>query len=238
MFQNKLRSILAASLCFISASVIGQNLEKDMTEIAEAMKTASSLSVGVDIQMYSKKGGSLIYRGNASLAKSKESTKSVLAEMEFVNTPSYELRVDHEEKAVLIFKKETPSDSNLPKSEKVDFDVDALRKLMEGEESSKKPTIKLISSSGGIKKYSIKGSSGISEMIVDLDITNKKIKSVIIEYQNDGGSNGQYLVLNYSKFDYNTDVSSAFDLTNYFTEKDNNYVLSQKLKGYHIYTEL
>ncbi|MCJ8289340.1 MAG: hypothetical protein HRT58_22020 [Crocinitomicaceae bacterium] len=209
-----------------------------MAEIAEAMKTASSISIGVDIKMYSKKGGGLIYKSNASLIKSEESTKSVLAEMEFVNTPLYEVRVDHEERAVLIFKKEKPSDTNLPETEQVEFDVEALKKLIESEESTtKKPTIKLVSSVGGIKKYSIKGSPGISELILELDLTNKKIKSVLIEY-GDASSKGQYVVLRYSTFTYNTDVTSVFNLTNYFTEKDNNYVLSPKLKGYHIYTEL
>lgn len=238
MFLNRVKLFFVTGFCLISILSFGQDLEKDMAEIAEAMKTASSISIGVDIKMYSKKGGGLIYKSNASLIKSEESTKSVLAEMEFVNTPLYEVRVDHEERAVLIFKKEKPSDTNLPETEQVEFDVEALKKLIESEESTtKKPTIKLVSSVGGIKKYSIKGSPGISELILELDLTNKKIKSVLIEY-GDASSKGQYVVLRYSTFTYNTDVTSVFNLTNYFTEKDNNYVLSPKLKGYHIYTEL
>ncbi len=238
MFQNRTNWLFTIAVCFFSSALFGQDLEKDMAEIADKMKASTSVSIDVDIKMYSNKGGSLIYKGNASLSKSQESMKSVLGEMEFINTPKYEVRVDHEERAVLIFKKEKPSESNMPKSEQVDFDVEALRKLIENEEStSNKPEVKLISTTGEIKKYSIKGSPGISELIVELNSVKKKIVTVRLEY-GDGNSKGQYVVLSYNLFVYDTDVSSDFNLANYFTEKDNNYVLSSKLKGYHLYTEL
>lgn len=239
MFRNSMYTVaLGAFFSLFSLSVLGQDLEKDMAEIGKKMEEASSISIAVDVKVFSKKGGNTVYSGNAALIKSGTNVKSVLGEMEFVNTPSYEVRVDHEEKGVLIFKKESATDSKVPKSEKVDFDVEALKKLIESEEGSqKKPTIKLVSSAGGLKKYSITGTPGVLEVVMELDMNAKKITTVRFEY-GDANSKGQYVVLSYTKFAYDTDVSSAFVLTNYFTETGNTYTLSSKLKGYHIYTDL
>lgn len=239
MFRKTKRyRIFIGFILFVPLSSFSQDLEKDMAEIGDKMESATSVSMEVDVKVYSSKGGTIVYSSGASLIKSENSTKSVLGEMEFINTPEYEVRVDHEDKAILIFKKLAPSDSKVPKTEQVEFDMEVLKKLIESEEGSqKKPIIKLLSSSGGIKKYSISGTPGIVETVLELDLTNKKIRSVRMEYGSDN-SKGQFVVLNYSKFVYDADVSTSFNLANYFTESDKTYILSNKLKGYHIYTEL
>lgn len=239
MFQSKkikTRYILGI-FCLFSLPTLAQDLEKDLTEIGQKMEASTSVSIVVDVKMYARKGGSIVYTGNAKMIKSNESTKSVLGEMEYINTPTFEVRVDHEEKGVLIHRKEVADPSaKATKWEDVEFDIEALKKIMESQGKSSKPTIKLVSSSNGTKKYSITGTEGISESVIELDMNTKKLVSVRYEYGT-GSDNGQYVVLNYSKFTYNSDVSSAFDLSKYFTENESTFVLAPDLKGYYIYTE-
>lgn len=238
MFQMIIKKLyIALFVGGISTVSFAQDFEKDMTEIGERMENSSTVSISVDVKMYSKKGGRIIYAGSAGMIKSNESTKSVLGEMEFISTPEYELRVDHEEKELLIFKKKAPSDTKIEEREQVEFDVEALKKLIESDQAGqKKPVVKLISRAAGIRTYSISGSVGIVEVILELDMNAKKINSVKYEY-GDASSKGQYVILIYTKFLFDSDVSSDFDLTNYFTETDSKYVLASKLNGYYIYTE-
>lgn len=237
MFQNSIKLILIA-FCFLFSPIFGQDLEKDLTEIGKIMEAASSVSISVDVRMYSSKGGSSRYSGNAKMIRSGESIKSVLGEMEYINTPTFEVRVDHEEKEVLIFKKaRVDSNSTSPKHEEVEFDIEALKKLMESEGDQIKPTVKLVSSSAGIKKYSITGVQGVKESVIELDMNTKKLVSVRYEYGS-GSEKGQYVVLNYTKFKYNSDVSSVFNLSKYFTENEGLFVLAPSFKGYNMFTEI
>ena len=229
MFQ-KIKLVTIAF--FVGTLCSAQDLQKDFATIGEKMESASSISIAVDVKMYSSKGGSLGYSSKASSMKMGEYSKSVLGELEFINTPKFELKLDHEERAILIYKRDTTSTSFRELSLE-DFDVKKLQKFFEKNQSQPTTEVKLVSAASGVKTYSITGAKGIKEMRVVLNMTSKKISKITYEY--DGS--GQYVVLTYSGFDYDKDLSSHFNLDSYFKEVGGKYVLTDKLKNYHLYTE-
>lgn len=183
MFQRIIKqSYIALFVCIASSFAFGQDLKQDMAEIGEKMENASTVAITVDVKMYNKKGGSTIYAGKAGIVKSEESTKSTLGEMEFISTPEFELRVDHEERELLIFKKQAPSDTKIQEGETMELDVEALKKLIESDqESQKKPKITLKSNVSGVKTYSITEIEGMAEVILVIDMNSKKVKTVKFE---------------------------------------------------------
>jgi len=218
-----------------SFTLIGQDLTKDFEEIISKMETSKSVSIQVNVKMYGSKGGSLIYTSHASVDKMGEDYINVLSEMVFISTNDYSLKIDHEEKAVLIINKkniETPKDE-----EKIsEYDVKRLRDFLITNQNKVIYTISLLSNSSGIKTYSISGVRGMKEMLITLDMNNKTIKKVCYEYDS-RESNSRYIELEYHKFIYDVNLSQKFDLSSYFRIENNKYVLSTALQGYNLYTE-
>ncbi len=218
----------------VVGGAFGQNLESDLQKISESMESAKSVAINVQVSSYSSKGGSLIYSAEASAMKMDRSMKNVLAEIETISTPYYELKIDHEERAILILEKD--STESIQEINLSDFDVRKLKKYFENDQSEYSKTVKLVSNSNGKKTYSITGIEGMREVLISLDANSNKIIQITYEY----GSNsqkGQYTVLDYTKFVYNKDLSASFDLNTYFSEVNGQYVLVDKLKGYQIFTE-
>jgi len=232
MFQKN--SITLITSFFLAFFGLSQDLEKDFEQIVQKMDSARSIMIDVSVKAYNRKGGQAIYSTKASVIKMEESSKSILGELEILMTPEYDLKIDHEEKAILILKKQDVSKQDLPNFD--DLDMKKLRKYFESDESDVKPKIKLISNEGGIKKYSITNVPDIFEMQIHLNSKTNKLLKLSYEYGN-SNSKGQYVVLNYSKFDYDLDQSKEFDLTNYFTIDGGEYVLNKRLVGYKIFTE-
>ena len=212
---------------------VSQNLEQDFDEIVRHMTDAKSVSIEVAVEMYNRKGGKVAYSAKAALDKLGENGRTVLAEMEYIRTEDYILKIDKEEKAMLILKKENlkvPENIEMP-----DIDVEKLKKALIPK-STDAQSVKLISSQNGRKKYSVRGLKGMKEIVVELDLNKKTIVSVRYEYGSENLA-GQYVVLKYEKFAYNTNLANKFDLTSYFKIENNKYVLSPVFKGYKIYTE-
>lgn len=233
MLQNRSSVIFALVCCILVNYTYSQNIHKDIELISEKMETSTSVNLEVDVKVYSKKGGELIYSSKASAFKMGEAqSKTVLADMEFIQTTDFELKIDHDEKAILIFNKKH---TNSSKNESFEFDLNKLKDLFNTNEN-KSPSVKLLSNVSNIKKYSITGIPGTKEILITLDVSHLKIISVIYEYGT-AKEPGQYILLNYTKFDFNTDLSSHFDLKKYFSIVSGEYVLNAKFKDYHLYTE-
>lgn len=235
MFQRiSITFIITVCLGFYGCT---QSLEQDFESIMRQMETASSVSINVSVKVYAQKGGSVVHSTTASVEKNGKNVKSVLGELEIITTPEYDLKIDHEEKAVLILKRDSVKSETL--TELGELDLKKLKKFFEENATSaddSKPEIKLLSNANGEKKYAISNIQGVVEMQVHLNTNKNKLQKITYEYGN-SGSKGQYVVLNYSKFQYNVDQTSTFDLTKYFTVKNGKYVLSAQLEEYKIYTE-
>ena len=229
----KISFIIIGSFCFSSLG-FSQSLEEDFERIVSKMDSASSVSINVSVRAYSQKGGQVIYSTKASVAKSGDKTMNILGEMEIISTPKYDLKIDHEERAVLILEKDTLTKISMP--ELSDLDIKKLRKYFDKNETKIAPKIRLISSANGIKKYAITELPELVEMQIHLNSRTNKLVKITYEYGN-ASSKGQYVVLTYSKFQYDSNLDSIFDLTNYFTTENNKYVLNDRLKGYKTYTE-
>lgn len=230
MYQ-KINLIVVIVLC--SFTGFGQNLNDDLQKIVSKMDSSKSVSLEIDVKMYSDKGGSMIYSSKAAVYKSGLKTKNVLSEMEYIDSGKHTVRIDHEEKAVLIQKKQSLSKEKLA-SMQDQVDVKELQKLLKSESNGSKSTVKLKSSTTGIRIYSITGISEMKEVIIELNFNESAIRKISYEY---GEQSGQYVVLDYTKFDFNKDLSSEFEMTKYFTMENNIYKLSPALAGYILYTE-
>lgn len=200
------------------------------------MDSARSVAIDVNVTMFSSKNGSKVYATGASIYKMQNSYRNVLGEIETIITPDYDIRIDHEDQAVLILDK-----AKTDKLEKeFNFNVD-LEKIKEYFDTVKRKdrslTVELISNINNLKKYSVKGIDGFKSFEVELDMSNKSIRAVKFEYTNESYS-GQYVVINYTKFEYNKDLAKYFKLSNYFTVQNNKYILNENFKGYQLYTEL
>lgn len=213
---------------------IAQDLEKDFDRVVREMDSAHSVRIEVTVKAYNQKGGQAVYSSKASVTKMGESSKSVLGELEILITSSYGVKIDHEEKAILIVKKEGAVIQNQPNLD--DLDLKKLKKYFEDGNSTVKPSVKLLSNESGVKKYGITNIPDLLEMQIHLNSKTNKLLKVSYEYGS-SSSKGQYVVLDYTKFDYNSDQSKEFDLKNYFTIDGENYVLNSRLKGYKIFTE-
>lgn len=216
-----------------------QDLKADMSVITEKMKASETLLLEVEAKMYNTKGGAMIFQSSAEMMKDGTKMKSKLGEMEFLITDDYEIRIDNEEKSMLILDKSKERKSILPQSKsdlkKFEDDIKEIEKLFS--ENENKVSIALLSSSGGIKKYSITGIEGIKEVVINLDLNKKSIKSISYEYGS-ASEKGQYVVVVYSRFEYDATLGSEFNLSGIFTKNQDNYILQGKYKNYHLFTEL
>lgn len=228
----KIKFILIALT--VAFSGFSQDLEKDLKAIGDKMASSNSVMINVNVAVRTEKGGSAVYKAKASLHKQGEGTKSVLDEMEFLRLEKYDIRVDHEEKMILIYdRKKGASSMNL---ESMDIDVKALKKLLDTDETTKSPTIKLLSNANNIKKYSVTGVDGFNEVQIVLDMNKLAIMSISYEYEaTDLG--GQFVQLEYTSFVYDSDLSQELSTTKYFSLNGGAIELTERFKDYTLYTE-
>ena len=231
MFQ-KTSSLLFIFILFTGWSS-AQSLQNDMQEVIKEMDNASSVSLVIDVQVYDKRGGQKTYATRASLDKMGANSRYVVGEVTMVDTKKYQVRVDSEEKAILILDK---SKKKPEKLENFDVDLKALKKALEEQQgNTPQKAIELLSENNGVRKYKVSELNDFEEMIITFDMNKKVIRSVAYQYGVKYG--GQFASLNYSTFTYNKDLSEVFNMMAYFTIKNNTYVLNNKFKGYTIYTE-
>lgn len=229
MFQ-KIKLFMVLILSF---SGFSQDLNKDIELIADKMISSNSIQMEVDVNVFSSKGGKMIFTTEAKLFKRKDDFKSILSDVEIVKTSGYFVKLDHTERMILVQKKNT----KILKEQDLNIDVEALKRML-GRKDEVRDEIKtsLVSNKSGVKTYSIKGIQGVYEMIIVLDSVNSKLIKVSYQYGTKS-SKGQYAEMKYTKFLYNQNLSNEFDLSQYFTGSNKNYVLNPKLKGFKLFTE-
>lgn len=239
MFQKVINSILF--VFFIGLSSFGQNLDKDVQEIIQNLDSASSVSIKVKVDVYSRKGGAKTFSTTASMQRQKNSFLNILAKQENFENAKYQVSIDHEEKKVLILKKEATAKARAIK-EDFENELKKLQKMLEkqdkGENVKDSKVVKLVSNVSGVRKYSITNIAEYKEISIVLDLNAKVIKSITYEYSEKSEMKGQYVVLDYSEFKIGGDLSKLLTPSNYFTEANGKYTLVSSLKNYKIYTEL
>lgn len=225
--------------CFVFLSTIGkaQDLTKDLQRIMSNIDSTSSMEIEAKVNAYSRKGGSVIYTANTAIYRTADAALTKLGDQEFLITPLYDVKVDHEEKAVLI-QKIAPGQANKKTTQKLDMEVSKLLKMLEKGETASQQKIVLVSNQSGKKTYSVTNSPGLKEIRIVLNMTALSIESVTYEFNDKGENKNQYVTVEYTAFNKNTDLTARLKTSQYFTESNGEYVLATRLKGYKIYTEL
>lgn len=224
---------LSSLLLFCTFGIKAQTIEVDFQKIVDKIDSSKMLTLSVNVSVFAKKGGSKIYSTKASVERNRNASKSVLGEMEYYSDDNYQIEIDHEERGVLILKKEESKQKT--KKEKLDVDVETLKAIFEKNEGEiKVPVVKIVSNTKSIRTYSITNVDGFKEIQMQLDMSKCKILKITYEYPSDGESNGQYIVLDYSVFSYS---APELNTTLYFNLVKGNVVLASRLKGYSYLTD-
>ena len=232
----KINLLLTISWLFASFS-FGQDaqveLQAEMERIQQKMDTVNTVSIRVEANVYSKRGGSKVSSVSASRYQRGDEYFTDLAGLSVLETKNFAMRLDHEERSILVLKKEKPKKKL--KTETIDLDISALNKMMETESESKMK-VSMVSANGNLKKYRVTGMSGIISMEITLNVDTSTIVAVNFEYGT-VSSPGQFIELSY-EMSYNQNVDEQLNTTNYFTEENGEFVVSSNLSNYNLYTEL
>lgn len=219
-------------ICLFSSSLYGQDFEKDLKAIVSRMDTSKSVSIVVKMESFQKKGGKKMYDSEGTLEKSySNSITSIGGSTVFISS-KYQVEIDKEEQTMMVLKK-SQKDKSSKKEEKMKFDMKELKKLMEEENGASKPVIKLVSNNNGIKTYQMTKISGYKEIKVVLNSNLYSLVSVSYEYSANSSYKGQYIVVNYTKFDLKASFSkNYFSESKFFKVDKNTYTPSSAYKGY------
>lgn len=228
-------SLISTLFIFAVSTASGQDLDADLKLIADAIESAKSVAIEAEVHMYSRKNGPKVYTAGGALYKSGQSVLNTIGGYKSLQTSKYYVQVDEEERIMLVLDR-SKTDRALEKK-MPEMDVRELRKLYAEKDSESNIKITLVSASDGRKKYKISGVSGVVEVEIELDITKKALVMVSYSYDNELYS-GQYVVVNYSKFLYDSDLESHFNPQNYFVVQNSKIIPAKKYTGYKIYTEL
>lgn len=209
-----------------------QNLEKEMNAIFSKMDSSTSVSLSVKVDAFSKKGGKNLYSTICVLEKQNKKSYTRMDDMEFINAHGYSIQIDNSEKYFYIH--------NAAKEKKNNFDIDvkSLKKYFEADNDEKKPSsiIKLLKDADGIKTYQITGNSDFSELLIELDTKNLKLKKIVYIYPEKSESSAKYIVIDYQKFNFNKS-NFNFDLNQFFSVSNGKYKLNTKYSSYKLITE-
>src|SRR3989344_231445 len=205
--MNNARSflrLLTLLLVFSLHSLVAynQNLNDDLKKVVGHLDSAASVSLSVDVKLYTKKGGELMYSTKASIDRKGKSSVTVLGDVEIFNNDDFRVDIDHEEKMMMITTKK-----------------EIIKKT------------KLVSNTSGVRVYSITGVEGFEEVLVTLDMNQKSIKHIHYAYAKDSEYNGRFVELNYTKVKLNS-VDKELNIASYFTLKSGVYTLGSRFTTY------
>jgi hypothetical protein len=234
MLRTAVINLIASFACCASAA-LAQDLKKDLNDVIAGIDS-TSVSIEAAVSVRGRKGGAVIYSAKASVYRNGAASYTQLAEQEFLVTKTYEVHVDHEEKAILILKKDGKSDKKSTKS--MDFEVSSLKEFLEEKPDKAVPRVILTANSQGVRTYSITNVSGMKEVRIVLNMNDRSIKSVSYEYAESSEQKGQLVTVEYTLFKKNAETADKLKTTRFFTEAEGKYVPSARLKNYRIYTEL
>lgn len=210
----------------------GQDLQKDLTAIVSSLDSASSVSIRTSVSVYDHKGGKKLYGAQASLQRNKTAVLSILDDIENYENQDYSVSVDHDDKVMMVAKKDKPK---IKAEDLSKADLKKIQKLLSEERgNAPKPQIKMVSDKEGIRTYAVSGLSGISAMEMTLDMKVLAIQEITYTYSSASG--GQYIEIQYKEFKKGADLSSTLRQGRYFTLKNGKYVLSQPYTSYELQT--
>lgn len=211
-----------------------QNLTEDLNTIVTKIENASSISIKVNVKVYSDKNGSLIYSTTSSIDHSDKGTLTKLGEMERLINTNKTIVIDHDEKIVSIQNNQNASQVDLS-----DVNVKELKNLIENNEDTlNTPIFKLVDVNSGIREYVISNVEGITECKITLDHNKDKILKVTYDYSKDGPYNGQYIVLEYNSMEYNREYADDyFNVNKYYVINNGKYELVNSVKKYSLIVE-
>lgn len=227
---------LITFLLFWAHLSCAQDLRADLNQIVGKMDTSSHVSVEVKVSAHSKKGAAVFYSTNASFYKNGKNSFTRLGEQDYLVTPTVEVTVDNEEKAMLVLKKEAEPKSKKSKKEKIKFDFKEFEKYLD--EDQVKAVITLVSNSDGVKEYKITNVPELVEMRIVINVNKHSIDKVIYHYKDESQYKGQYIVLDYTKFSYTENNSAKLNPANYYTDINGKIVGVGKYKSYNLFKEL
>ncbi len=235
MFRTKLQSAVLLFFLILNNQSFSQKLEDDLKAIGKSLDSASSIVIVAKVDVYNRKGGSLIFKTDASIKRSGKASITVMADQECYSNESYLMSIDHEEKKVEVLARKNDKQDQ---SQKLNIDLKELEKLFEKQDQEDLPIAKLVSESNGNRTYVVTNVSGIKEIKISLNTTKGTLNSISYEYSETSEYKGQYILVTYSKFDKNTDVSTSLKQSNFFTLSNGKVTLNTRLKAYTLYTEL
>lgn len=229
MKQNDtMKKVLLFILLIVAYNSYSQDFEADMTKVFENIKSSESVSISVDVTLYAKKGGSVVYSAKSSLFHEEGRTISKLGEMEIYKSDKYEIQVDHEEKLMLIH----PINKN--QQEYSSIELEELKKLV-SQEKGHDLSYELISNDKGLKTYRSKKVKGFDEVTFIINMNELKIVKVTYQYRESSNTKSNYCTLNYTQFDFNNQFpKDFFDLSKYFKIVDEKYILNNKFSNYNL----
>lgn len=222
-------------LLFLTHLSFSQNLDDDFGKIVRQLDSAKTISLYTDIAVFAKKGGTKVFTTNASLKRSGNTSLTALDDLEYYSDGSYFVTIDHDEKRVAVIKNDEKK--NKKTFNDMNFDLKSLKKLI-SQESDSKSVVKLVANSNGSRTYSITNIESIDEIRITLNINKLVITSISYQYSNDSEYQGQYILINYTKFECNIDLTNSLKQSNFFTFSGSNVILNSRLKAYTLYTEL
>ncbi len=228
-------------LCLVlSFSLFSQDLTSDLNEINKRIERSKQTELVTEVKTYSKRGANVIYNTKAAFYRNGDSTVTILAEMQFLEVGKYQVRIDEEEKSILIYDKTQNEkySSELSISRK---EVESIRNTLKslekqlGNKNSTKFT--LVNDKNDIRVYSAINIPGLRE--ARISINHKKHTLVAISYEYGSSDEpGNFVEVKYSKFSYSIGNEEIFNLDNIFIISKGKYILSHKYKDFNLFTEL
>ena len=213
----------------VSTSVFSQKLEEDLAKIIERGEKENSLSLKVDAKLYKVKGGSLLMQVDAALDKKDKTSLTVMGSTEVFSNGSVRVDIDHDEKIMNITSLKSVQAG--AKSQ-LEFDSKEFKKLLEKLKETSSVKSALVENNSGKRTYSVTGMEGFEEVRFVLDMNKEVITKVIYNYAKVDNKPGNYLELNYTKFEYTTSLTR--DISYYYRLDGNTAIVSTKFKEYEI----
>lgn len=239
MYLNN-KNILAFLFAMSSLVLFSQDLTSDLENISKRLEKSNETQLVTEVKTYTKRGGTLIYNTKAELYRKGDSTATTLGDIQFLEVGKYHIRIDEEEKAILIHdKSQNTSDHQEISFSKKDLKSikETLEALQNQQNSSNKIKYALVQDKNEIRTYASTNTPGLKEVRIAINHKKNTLVSITYEYGNDD-EEGNFVEINYSTFSYSIGNEKVFDLEQIFTISGGKYKLSPKYQHYHLYTEL
>lgn len=205
-----------------------QDFKTDFDKVNENIAGANSCHIVSQITMYSsKKNLAKVHTFKAELIRSGDKYKSIMDEVEIIANEDFVVMIDKEEKIVQVEK-----NPELKKSEKK-----FLQEFNELDSSfNQASSTSILFNNESEICYSMKLSKGmINSVTVTILKSNYTLKKIEYEYNTNYYPTGNYVVIEYTKFNLNPEIDNhQFSAEDVVRKKGNIFLLSEKYKEYEL----